>query len=847
MMNCKKCELYEKAFHARIPVFGEGKKKILIIGEAPGKNEDLKGRLWAGECGNYLKSVFKKFGISLEEDCYSINAVNCAPYDYYNEIRTPSKKEIECCREFVFSQIKKINPEAILLLGESALESIIGYYWEKDTGNTSRWRGFCIPLYDLKCWVVSTYHPSYILKNNKDLALYKTWISDIKMFLSLLNKNLPEKIEEDIILVEEKNSVLKTLEKLNKVLENKESTISVDFETTGLKPFSEGHKILTVSIAVSESKAYSLYINGDKDIYLALKKILENEKIKKVLHNMKYELLWSRELLKCEIKNIVRDTMLMSHVLDNREGITSLKFQTFVNFGIYNYEEKISKFFNLENSNSLNSLLEIENSLFLKKELMLYNAKDALYTYRLYNLQNEIIENSIFKENYKNAYELFHRGTLALLNIETNGILVDIEYIKRIKKHLELRINDLEKQIKTSSFYKEWAKIQKEPNFYSNVQLSNYLYNHLKLNPLKYTPSGNGSTDEESLKYLNIYEVDLILKIKKYQKIVKTYLDNYLEEQTNSIIHPFFHLNLVSTYRSSSSNPNLQNVPKRDLVSKYIARRSFIPREGNVFVEIDYSNLEVRISACYHKDPLMIEYINNPSSDMHKDIAEEIFMLKIDKEKESHKVLRNAAKNGFVFPQFYGDYYGNCANYIAFDWCNLPLEGQWKKTDGILLEDITLAEHLIDKGIKNFEDFREHIKEIEHKFWKKRFVKYDQWKEEWYEEYLKKGYIEMFTGFILKGHMNKKKVINYPIQGTAFHCLLWSLIEIDKFLNENNMKSKIVCEIHDSLLIDVCKDELETIKTISKEIMCKKIKENWGWIIVPLEVETEIYEKYWGK
>ncbi|KKL05637.1 hypothetical protein LCGC14_2604030, partial [marine sediment metagenome] len=119
-------------------------------------------------------------------------------------------------------------------------------------------------------------------------------------------------------------------------------------------------------------------------------------------------------------------------------------------------------------------------------------------------------------------------------------------------------------------------------------------------------------------------------------------------------------------------------------------------------LEVDYSGLEVRIAACYHQDPNMLKYINNPASDMHGDMAKQIFKLpKLDKAITEHKVLRDAAKNGFVFPEFYGDYYKNCAESMACNWGELP-QSRWKEGQGIKMPEGYLSDHLIAKGIKSY-------------------------------------------------------------------------------------------------------------------------------------------------
>ncbi|MFW5700482.1 MAG: DNA polymerase [Cyclobacteriaceae bacterium] len=450
--------------------------------------------------------------------------------------------------------------------------------------------------------------------------------------------------------------------------------------------------------------------------------------------------------------------------------------------------------------------------------------------------------------NTRDAYKLLHQGILALSRAEQQGFRVDIEYCERMKKELTNRINDLENEFYQTNFYKQWHHSFKgKVNIYSNPQLSAYLYKVKKIKPVKYTDTGLGSADEEALKDLNIPELNLILEMRRWRKARDTYLDAFSREQVNGFIHPFFNLHLARTFRSSSNSPNFQNIPKRDPEVRQIVREALYPREGHQLLEIDYGQLEVRIATAYHKDPTMIKYNTDANADMHGDMANQIFKINYNSEKTGHKLLRAAVKNGFVFPQFYGDYYVNCAENMACKWGKLP-HGKWENGQGIELEDTYLSNHFISKGICSLNDFTAYIKQIEEYFWEKRFPVYSKWKKEWWRSYLKNGYVDMLTGFRCSGLMDQKDVINYPIQGSAFHCLLWSFIELDRIMQKENWNTKLIGQIHDSVILDVHPNELDYVVAVAQDITTKKLSKEWDWINVPLEVEIEKYKKNenWG-
>lgn len=442
----------------------------------------------------------------------------------------------------------------------------------------------------------------------------------------------------------------------------------------------------------------------------------------------------------------------------------------------------------------------------------------------------------------RQAYELLHDATLALADIERHGIHFDEQYANKQYHRLSKKIEVLEKKLKSSTFYKEWQMSSKNPvNINSNPQLRHFLYKVKGYTPASTTKkSGEGSTSEDALEALKIPELDILLKIRKLKKLRDTYLGSFTTEQSNGIIHPFFNLHNVITFRSSSSKPNFQNIPKREETAMTITRRCLIPSKGNLLLEGDYGQLEVRIAACYNQDPKLIDDIVH--GDMHADMASEIFFIKnLDKDNiKGHSTLRKAAKNGFIFPEFYGDYFGRCAVILAHEWGKLPEKGRWGKNKGIeIVDGLYLSDHLRSNGIKDFDDFKDHIEKIENDFWNKRYPVYRDWKESLWSNYQEKGYIDLKTGFRCQGVMDKNNAINYPVQGAAFHCLLWSLIRIHSLLNKQGFKTKIIGQIHDAIIFDVYPPELEDVKKLATDVMTRQLPDNWDWITVPLEVEFD--------
>lgn len=444
------------------------------------------------------------------------------------------------------------------------------------------------------------------------------------------------------------------------------------------------------------------------------------------------------------------------------------------------------------------------------------------------------------------GYELFHQGTLALVNMEHNGMKIDMKYLHQALDDIDNQIKWLTSVLKEGKtckkVYNTWRKkYGLKTNIGSREQLGHILFEEMGIKPVGTTARGRWRADKGALEDIDIPFVKNFLEVEKLKKAKSTYLGGILREvDPQGFLHPSFNLHIAATFRSSCSDPNMQNIPIRDLDIASIIRPCFIPRSHNRYIaELDFSGIEVRVSACYNKDPNLLTYIRDPSTDMHRDMAMECYLLLLE---QVTKDIRYCAKNKLVFPQFYGDWYYSCAQslWIAIRRMNL------KTADGIPLQ-----KHLKAKGIHKLGvldpsveprpgTFIYHIKQVERRFWEERFAVYNQWKWDWWEAYVKKGYFDTYTGFRCSGMMDRKQTSNYPVQGSAFHCLLWCLIQIQKKLNKYKMKTVLIGQIHDSVISDIAKGELKDYLEIAYEIMTKALRKHWSWIIVPIEAECEV-------
>jgi DNA polymerase I-like protein with 3'-5' exonuclease and polymerase domains len=438
------------------------------------------------------------------------------------------------------------------------------------------------------------------------------------------------------------------------------------------------------------------------------------------------------------------------------------------------------------------------------------------------------------------AYQLLHDGAKVLSQIEANGIRVDTKYLTGRRRQLDQQIKELSDGLQQDPLYKIWRReFGASTKLGNRTQLGHVLFTILKFPCTQYTKTGRPATDEAAFDNVDHPFVKQYTRLQKLLKAKATYLDGIAREVVDGYLHTFFNLHTVQTYRGSSDHPNFQNFPIRNPEIGEMIRRSFIARPGHVLVEVDFSGIEVRVAACYNRDPNLIRYIKDPSKDMHRDMAAQCYKLKTD---QVTKKARYCGKNMFVFPQFYGDYYVNCARSLweAMERMDLTRE------DGV-----SLKKHLAEQGITQMGlcdpkskdkprpgTFEKHIQQVQDHFWGERFKVYADWKEEWYRQYRKTGEIQMLTGFRIEGLYRKNEIINSPIQGAAFHCLLWSLIQLQKELK--GRRSVLVGQIHDSIVADVHVSELDWFLKTAKVVMTERLLDHWDWIIVPMEVEAEV-------
>lgn len=563
-----------------------------------------------------------------------------------------------------------------------------------------------------------------------------------------------------------------------------------DTETTGLDALQA--ELVGMSFSIKGGKAYFVLCPENRAETQAIvdvfKPVWANENILKIGQNIKYDM---EVLLKygVEIKGKLFDTMLAHYVLkpEGKHGMDDMS-RALLDYSPVPIENLIGK-------KGKGQLSMREADLNAMKE---YAAEDADITFRLYEyLKDKIAGNKVFEEIEMPLVPV-------LTDMEREGIKIDNIALSEYSNELETRLAALEKQILEISGYTF--------NVNSPSQLGEVLFDKMKLGKGKKTKTGQYSTDEAALTELansTTHELPMIiLKYRGLKKLKSTYVDA-LPEMINpetGRVHTTFNQTVAVTGRLSSLNPNLQNIPIRSDDGKEV-RKGFIPRnEDYVIMSADYSQVELRIIAAFSGDESMINAFRT-KSDIHKETAAKVFGVKHE---EVTPEMRSKAKM-----VNFGISYGISAHGLAQ---RLRISRTEAKT-------IIDAYNVQYPKIKGFMDTL-------------------------ISNARTKGYVETYFGRrryladissqnqTTRG-VAERNAINSPIQGTAADIIKIAMIRVHDAMKAQNVKSKMLLQVHDELVFDTHKDEIDIMKKLIQDCMVHAVD-----LVVPMEVEIGIGENW---
>ncbi|MBN2662061.1 MAG: DNA polymerase I [Bacteroidales bacterium] len=562
------------------------------------------------------------------------------------------------------------------------------------------------------------------------------------------------------------------------------SEIAFDTETTSVDAHSAN--IVGISFSTKENSAYYIPLPKDfnqaKNTLNLFKPVFENPKILKIGQNLKYDLniLLNYEI---DVKGKLFDTMI-AHSLIEPQLKHNMDYlaETYLNYKTIHIDELIGKKgAHQRNMSDLNA-----------NKIKDYAAEDADITYKL----KQIFAKKIIDQNLTKIFETVEMPLVTILTkMEHNGILIDQEFLKNYRKIL------LKKAISTENKIYELSGAQF--NISSPKQLGEILFKKLKIseNP-KLTKTKQYATDEaELLKYRDNHKiVDIILEYRSLSKLISTYVDALpkLVNKKTQRIHTSFNQYITVTGRLSSNNPNLQNIPIRTPEGREI-RKAFIPAEGHIFIDADYSQVELRLMAHLSQDPNMLEAFQN-GIDIHTQTAAKVFNISLDEVKPEMRYQAKTANFAMI--------YGSSAFGLSR---NLNISSTEAKT-------------LIDNYFKTYPGVKKYMDEQIKKARNEEFVTTLMGR--------KRVLIEINSRNSLIRSNAEHNAINTPIQGSAADIIKLAMINIQGKIEQLNLKSKMLLQVHDELLFEVPENEKQQMFELIKYEM-----ENAVSLSVPLLVD----------
>lgn len=583
------------------------------------------------------------------------------------------------------------------------------------------------------------------------------------------------------------------LESFTQKLKN-QKLLALDTETTGLDILNE--KILGMSFSWQAKEAYYIRLSDKKFNELVIKKlkpILENEKIGKIGHNLKFDYKVLKTL-DIQLRGITFDTLLAAYLINYDRG---LKLEELA-FAYLGYKK-------LKLEDLLDEKPKRKNDIDVSKinpdKLAWYGAEDADITFRLYEKLYPLVKKD------KN-YELLEKMELPLIPVlaemEMTGVCLDKKFLTQMEERFNKELNKLTNKI--------YQLAGSEFNIASPAQIKKVLFEDIKISVsgIKKTKTGLSTAASELDKLKNVHPIiPLLIEYRELSKLQSTYIKALPElmNKHSQRIHTNFNQTVTATGRLSSSNPNLQNIPIRTELGKKI-RQAFIAPPTHVLLSADYSQIELRLAAALSNDPKMIAAFQR-GEDIHARTAAEIH--KIPLEEVSKEIRRTAKEINF------GILYG------------LGSLGLAQRTDLNRNE----AKEFIEKYFNVYKKIKQYIE------YTKSFAHQNGYSQTLFG---RRRYLpDINSSMPMFRASAERMAINMPVQGTAADLIKLAMISIHRDLPKISSGSKIVLQVHDELVLEVPEKDLDKVAQFVKKTMESVYK-----LPVPLNVDLEIGHN-WGE
>jgi DNA polymerase-1 len=564
--------------------------------------------------------------------------------------------------------------------------------------------------------------------------------------------------------------------------------ICFDTETTSLDAMNA--ELVGLSFSYVEGEAYYIPLEADqneaKEVLELLRPVFENESILKIGQNIKYDLLVLKNY-GIEVKGTLYDTLL-AHYLIEPEGKHGMDWlaQQYLQYKPVSITELIGK-----KGKGQGNMRDVDED-----EVTAYASEDADITLRLKGKLDPILLSNGLK---KLVEEVENPLIPVLKDMEFEGVRIDTGSLAELSVSLEQESKEIEKRVY------ELAGVRF--NLASPKQLGEVLFEKLKLDPkAKKTKTGQYATGEEILsKMADEHEIaQAILEHRQMVKLKSTYVDalpTMINSKTGRI-HTTYNQFVAATGRLSSINPNLQNIPIRTARGREI-RKAFVPRDENyVLLSADYSQIELRLMAAFSQDESMLEAFRT-GRDIHATTAAKIFKVPLD---EVTTDMRRKAKTAN-----FGIIYGISAFGLA-QRLSIP-RGEAKEIIDAYFTEFPAVKQYMDGAIEKART-QEYVETI---LGRRRYLR------------------DINSRNMTMRGFAERNAINAPLQGSAADLIKVAMIHVQAWMKSKNLKSKLILQVHDELVFDAHKDEVELLKKEIPGLMSNAIP-----LPVPIEVEVGV-------
>lgn len=787
LCDCEHCPLLP----IRRPVFGSGTAKngIVIVGEAPGRNEYEKGEVFVGAAGQLLDATLGAVGIERKE-VHVTNMVLCRPTTEEVRDDPPPVAAIHACKPRLFEEVKRQNPKVIVTLGSTSSQSFLN---TRDKISDLVASFHYIPY--LQAWVAPTYHPAAVLHGS--VSLFDDILAVLRRVRDLASGAIQFNPNPDPISYSYTEDPVEAREMLLELLRDTEQwEIALDIETDNLRYLEDALLLVTMS-----TKKYNYVFDpkalASEPANMLFCAMMEDPSITWFIHNMAFDLQFINYHFGTVPTNVI-DTMAMALGTTERSAAIGLKRLAREYLNAPFYEQEIQQFLRKKN---------LHYSEIPRDKLIKYGAYDTHYTIRLPEVLSPIIEE-------ENAWSLIHNVLIPaqklFFRVETYGVAIDKEWAAHLeslwKPQIEAAAEKLADYAEAYGFNaREVSKAAKSPrlNINSSKQLIHFFYDVLGYHtPTKTTREKAGSkfsgigkrttSGDFIYEYMNEPPVQMLRTFRQLNKLLNTYVYGILDDVwIDGRIHPRFKLAAAATGRLAITNPPLQTIPHWGLARLGVhateelatqVRGIFIASPGYKFVEVDYSQLELRIAWHYSKDEALGLAIT--SGDFHSHTAAAVL----------HKPLSEVTKSDRFISKFvtFGVMYGRQAKSLA-------------------------------RGELQCEEWQ--AQEYVNMFWSA-YPKYAAWWNGVREFVVRNGYVRSNLGRKRRWNLItresaeaiKNQAVNMPIQSTASDLCLTSAIRIHKIL-EDKQWGHVLFLVHDSIVYEIKEQYLmEACRMIKREM-----------------------------